>query len=277
MPQSTCEYCAATFETTRPSGRRFCFDCLKPYNNVGKHLLLKRCYDSRYYQLEHGCIPTAVRLRAPSRKSECATCGDSYRFPLGDNSALRIYCDTCRKSHRRLYKTGGRLTGAERECRWCLLWFTQNQHNQLTCSDDCARQLKYHFSVYGAPDRCHIKLCIKCAHPIAGRPMNRLRCFDCEAERRNVSEARRALAVAIGDRGIHWSTVGERDGWACHLCLRRVTRKAGTSDERSGAVVDHLVPIAAGGSHTWDNVAVAHWDCNQSRGHTGPAQLRLVG
>jgi 5-methylcytosine-specific restriction endonuclease McrA len=42
-------------------------------------------------------------------------------------------------------------------------------------------------------------------------------------------------------------------------------------------VVDHLVPIAAGGSHTWDNVAVAHWDCNQSRGHTGPAQLRLVG
>ena len=44
-----------------------------------------------------------------------------------------------------------------------------------------------------------------------------------------------------------------------------------------GATVDHLVPIAAGGLHTWDNVALAHRRCNLKRGAAGIVQLRLVG
>jgi 5-methylcytosine-specific restriction endonuclease McrA len=32
-----------------------------------------------------------------------------------------------------------------------------------------------------------------------------------------------------------------------------------------------------GGTHTWDNVALAHRSCNLKRGAGGVAQLRLVG
>jgi hypothetical protein len=61
----------------------------------------------------------------------------------------------------------------------------------------------------------------------------------------------------------------QRDGYKCHLCGRVVTKK-----ELS---FDHLIPIARGGSHSRENVAVAHLACNIKR-NAGriPAQLRLL-
>lgn len=83
-------------------------------------------------------------------------------------------------------------------------------------------------------------------------------------------------AVAAGDKGIHWSKVGERDGWRCHICGRTVEQRAGGAKAPKGATVDHLIPIADGGTHTWENVALAHRRCNVSRGAKGSAQLRLI-
>ena len=78
--------------------------------------------------------------------------------------------------------------------------------------------------------------------------------------------ARRQAAEQRGDKGITWQTVADRDGWDCHLCGESVKHAAGTAHEPEGATVDHLTPIALGGSHTWDNVALAHRRCNISRG-----------
>lgn len=62
----------------------------------------------------------------------------------------------------------------------------------------------------------------------------------------------------------------ERDGGRCHLCRKPVGRPAAT--------MDHLVPVALGGSHTRANVALAHRSCNSSK-KTAPRgeQLRLIG
>jgi 5-methylcytosine-specific restriction endonuclease McrA len=87
---------------------------------------------------------------------------------------------------------------------------------------------------------------------------------------------RRIAAEKSGD-DITWQELGERDGWVCHLCNGKVKKLGGRAKQPKGATVDHLVPIADGGSHTWDNVALAHRSCNTSRGAGGTAQLRLVG
>lgn len=73
---------------------------------------------------------------------------------------------------------------------------------------------------------------------------------------------------------IHLLLLGERDGWRCHLCGRRVTEIRG--NENRSPSIDHLVPVSAGGTHTWDNVALAHRICNIRRSDTGLAQLRLA-
>lgn len=85
----------------------------------------------------------------------------------------------------------------------------------------------------------------------------------------------RALAERNGEK-ITRQALGERDGFICHLCGGK-TRSNVTSLHEKYGTIDHLIPISAGGSHTWDNVAWAHRGCNIRRGNKGIAQLRLVG
>lgn len=60
----------------------------------------------------------------------------------------------------------------------------------------------------------------------------------------------------------------DRDGGRCHICRRHVSR--------ASFHLDHLVPIARGGLHRAENVAIAHPRCNLSRGPgRKPAQLIL--
>jgi 5-methylcytosine-specific restriction endonuclease McrA len=90
----------------------------------------------------------------------------------------------------------------------------------------------------------------------------------------SLNAARRQEAARLGDR-ITWQELGKRDRWVCHLCNRKVPQKPGKI-EPTGATVDHLIPISAGGSHTWDNVALAHRSCNMARNARGTVQLRLI-
>ena len=78
-------------------------------------------------------------------------------------------------------------------------------------------------------------------------------------------------AYAEIDRGIdahalyqrHWDEFNKKP--RCYLCgkvmhLRDIVR----SDQH--AHVDHIVPLVAGGTHTWLNVALTHGGCNQRKG-----------
>jgi hypothetical protein len=51
----------------------------------------------------------------------------------------------------------------------------------------------------------------------------------------------------------------KRDNGICHLCDRWVPR--------SEASRDHVRPRHHGGKTTWENIRLAHRDCNSRRGH----------
>lgn len=61
----------------------------------------------------------------------------------------------------------------------------------------------------------------------------------------------------------------DRDGGRCHICRARCPRDV--------FHLDHLIPIADGGQHAPENLAVSCPGCNLSRGRRGAAQLLLVG
>ena len=42
------------------------------------------------------------------------------------------------------------------------------------------------------------------------------------------------------------------------------------------ATLDHIVPLAAGGAHSYANVQCAHFICNSVKGAGGIGQLRLA-
>jgi 5-methylcytosine-specific restriction endonuclease McrA len=77
------------------------------------------------------------------------------------------------------------------------------------------------------------------------------------------SPKRRAIMMQGDD--IDHLVVFERDEWICHICNKLIDRFL-RGDAWMRATLDHVVPLALGGTHTWDNVAAAHWFCNMQKG-----------
>lgn len=61
------------------------------------------------------------------------------------------------------------------------------------------------------------------------------------------------------------ANIAERDGWDCSLCDEPIDRLISYPDEMCVSV-DHVVPLARGGSDTLTNVALAHLVCNKRKG-----------
>lgn len=55
----------------------------------------------------------------------------------------------------------------------------------------------------------------------------------------------------------------KRDGLVCWLCRGVLRRNAQGEDT---ITIDHIVPLADGGSHAISNLRLAHKRCNQERG-----------
>lgn len=61
--------------------------------------------------------------------------------------------------------------------------------------------------------------------------------------------------------------VFERDEWVCHICKNLINKHL-RGDNWWRATLDHVLPLSRGGTHTWDNVAAAHWICNMEKGNS---------
>ena len=78
------------------------------------------------------------------------------------------------------------------------------------------------------------------------------------------------------DKDISLTALYERDGGVCWLCGdvcdwedcdERISAsgKKYVATGRMYPTVDHVVPLSKGGTHTWDNVKLAHKSCNISK------------
>lgn len=250
----------ATIKYTNKKNRRACVECGAHFTragNVGSRTLCLACDEKS--------------LRA------CTIC--CAEFAARDSGSSSCYCTPCRQAMASHYRHGTpRPERKERPCPHCLAMFTPTGRRVNTyCSPACSKDAQRSGTV------CVLVLCEKCSLPcraFAQACMKSL-CLKCRAgavaDRRGVSEARRRDAERNGDSDIHWSTVGPRDLWRCHICGCKVRQVAGTAMEPQGATVDHLLPIVDGGPHAWENVALAHRSCNVRRQAGGIVQLRLVG
>ncbi|MFE7869749.1 HNH endonuclease [Micromonospora humida] len=103
---------------------------------------------------------------------------------------------------------------------------------------------------------------------------------DPEAKRkRDLAKAkrRRAAQRRSDAEDVDRDRVGERDGWRCGICHRKVNRRRAYPDPLSPSL-DHVVPISRGGPHTYANTRITHLRCNLERGNRGGnEQLALLG
>jgi 5-methylcytosine-specific restriction endonuclease McrA len=87
---------------------------------------------------------------------------------------------------------------------------------------------------------------------------------------------RRALERDAFVENVSPRKVFDRDRWKCQLCRKPVKRDAIAPHPRA-PVIDHIIPLAAGGTHEPANVQCAHFLCNSIKGARGGGQLLLIG
>lgn len=102
---------------------------------------------------------------------------------------------------------------------------------------------------------------------------------DPEAKRKRdlVSAKRRRAAQRRADaENVDRELVGDRDGWRCGVCRKRVDKALLYPDPMSQSL-DHVMPIVDGGLHTYANTRITHLSCNLTRGRMGGGeQLALM-
>lgn len=59
--------------------------------------------------------------------------------------------------------------------------------------------------------------------------------------------------------------VFERDNWICQLCGYPVSKLRGR-ETIDVASLDHIIPLAKGGKHSYANTQLAHFTCNSRKG-----------
>lgn len=91
------------------------------------------------------------------------------------------------------------------------------------------------------------------------------------AKARRRTRMRSAFVAKVDPIEVH-----ERCGWKCHLCGKPVRRDAVVPDALA-PTIDHVVPLAQGGTHEPINCRTAHFLCNSMKGDELPEQLPLLG
>ena len=79
--------------------------------------------------------------------------------------------------------------------------------------------------------------------------------------RRANYQKRRAQKRGTQVETVRPAEIYERDSWVCGICEGAVDASLAHPDPMS-ASLDHVVPLAKGGTHTWDNLQLAHLRCN---------------
>jgi 5-methylcytosine-specific restriction endonuclease McrA len=80
---------------------------------------------------------------------------------------------------------------------------------------------------------------------------------------RRTQAKRRALKKNVFIEAVDPRVVFRRDKGKCGICRKRV-------DVRGQWEVDHIIPISKGGVHSYDNVQLAHLECNRKKSATIP-------
>lgn len=185
---------------------------------------------------------------------------------------------TWRENHREQYLAGRRQRAkenpevrAERNARWRASnpeWYREYQAANRDLVNRLSRE-SYHrhrltrIEAMRAYGRDHKETRAEQRDRWRKANPERVRTMQQEAAGRHRARRRDAFVESVAVAVLY-----ERDRGVCGLCQKPVARR--------NASIDHIVPLAVGGLHSYSNCQLAHTLCNVRRQHRGPAQMRLL-
>lgn len=284
VKQLTCRGCAMQFtyhrkraycsEGCRPSGEHgsprrareagACDHCLAPLPQGAHH-------NRRYCGQRCARAAESGRRHAAQPICECFLCGKNFR---PKRSEVSKFCGRKCGLKWTAYKMAFKATGG----RVKVVKFRRKKSKiirippppplvSITCRV-CGNTFER------ARGKCGARVCSSDCEAQAARKVREARRL-CP-KRRAEKKMRKALARgANGAERIDPLRVFERDGWRCGICGNKTLKaKRGTLHDRAPEL-DHIVALANGGGHNWQNVQCACRACNSRKGARDYGQVPL--
>lgn len=186
---------------------------------------------------------------------QCQTCGHEFNYSYETIRHLRsIRCPECVRRQREENAEAKRI---QREADAIEKMMTSWRYKLNK------RKKKY------AAEEKRIHAC-----PICGKPTSKKKCCSDKCQKtynnRTHDQQRRArVRDALIDNDIQLIELYRRDNGVCHICGGScsfndylITEEGYTIVGDSYPSIDHVIPLAKGGKHSWDNVRLAHVRCN---------------
>lgn len=243
--------------------------------------------------------------QAAIRKNKTSVSRAEYVAKVREHSACKFTCEYCGKeAHRKLSGTNKKKGIVNRfcsmECRkksaaairpapfspCCASYCKKcggpfvSRRKSLYCSDACQAEAN---RISVAPESKECRCCGSEYRPefTGGRPSEY--CGDtCRnlvaAAIRRVSGAKRdAVLRAATVENVDPFKVFDRDRWRCQLCgVKTPKSKRGTYGD-DAPELDHIIPLAKGGEHSYRNTQCACRKCNGLKSDSIMGQLLLIG
>lgn len=208
------------------------------------------------------------RHRAKLVPMTCAHCGAEFmgrRWHQKDAEHKRRYCsagcDADAKRWRYIKRTSSPLDW--RECQGCQQRFISRNGKDRCAS--CPRvTLRIRYS----------RSCDLCGSWLTTWQPHQRHCSRVCARRAMRDRYRTRLTGAFVEP-VYRVKVYERDRWTCRLCGEPVDLTARVPDPLA-PTLDHILPLALGGEHSYANAQCAHYRCNHLKGAKCEEQMVLI-
>lgn len=159
------------------------------------------------------------------------------------------------------------------ECKVCHQNFQPNRSGVLFCSDDCRKELnrqrtKEHYDAHQKADAINKPVLKECAH--CGTEFTAIKYIDkvvycsIRCTKKAMKLTRRARKKNQFVEAVYRNEIIKRDNQTCQLCLKKVdlTKQA---PHPLSVTMDHIIPLAKGGTHEPKNIQLAHFICNSRK------------
>jgi hypothetical protein len=246
---------------TNTTYRRICIDC-------GKRV-----------------APKSLRCRACQHKTQvksapitCQRCGAAYINKRRNKGEGTKYCSReCAFADHKAWRKGfikerTRFPFTKvyfRRCRKCDRPFVGRRQEQAACSESCAYEIQK--QKLKVPPR--EKVCYECGASFLGHGNSKFcseQCSRRDYRKRHGHDhgkhRKRAKRAGVAYEPVNAMLVFQRDGWRCQVCGRSTPKSRRGTNHSNAPELDHRVPLAAGGPHSYDNVQCACRRCNGAKG-----------
>lgn len=240
-------------------------------------------------------IAAKPRTRAIQEPVNCARpdCGVSFTRRCRGRDANRYCSRQCSSKHRAEIRADESSINRPKTCRvyfshcakdGCGSIFCAQTSRVMYCSDECrrivgveranARNKRTRDS--RPPHVVELSTCSTCGE----RPVRHHLSPYCDPCFRVNKRGKKDARSRARHHGVHYEPVNaaevmRRDGWMCHLCGDPIDPESKWPDQMC-ASLDHVIPMAHGGPHTYDNVAASHWLCNVYKSDRAEIHFRIA-